>query len=100
MTTLNARVSILAAANPVYGRYNPRKSIEQNIQLPAALMSRFDLIILLRDIPDREKDIRYETSSALSLFSYPILLVLVWLNMSLRFIVPDGNHTRRQTVLR
>ncbi|KAK6298648.1 hypothetical protein J4Q44_G00317030 [Coregonus suidteri] len=36
MTSLNARCSILAAANPAYGRYNPRKTIEQNIQLPAA----------------------------------------------------------------
>ncbi|GIY22206.1 DNA replication licensing factor Mcm7 [Caerostris extrusa] len=33
LTTLNARVSILAAANPAYGRYNPKRSIEQNIQL-------------------------------------------------------------------
>ncbi|KAF4519318.1 hypothetical protein B566_EDAN017659 [Ephemera danica] len=33
LTTLNARVSILAAANPAYGRYNPRRTIEQNIQL-------------------------------------------------------------------
>ena len=39
-TTLNARVSILAAANPAYGRYNFRKTVTQNIQLPAALLSR------------------------------------------------------------
>ena len=59
MTSLNARVSILAAANPAYGRYNPKKSIEQNIQLPAALLSRFDVLWLIQDKPDRENDLRY-----------------------------------------
>ena len=44
MTTLNARVSILAAANPAYGRYNPKKSMAENIALPAVLLSHFDLI--------------------------------------------------------
>ncbi|XP_074657741.1 DNA replication licensing factor mcm7-like [Tubulanus polymorphus] len=58
MTSLNARVSILAAANPAYGRYNPKKTIEQNIQLPAALLSRFDLLWLMQDKPDRENDLR------------------------------------------
>ncbi|XP_049518540.1 DNA replication licensing factor mcm7 [Dermacentor silvarum] len=58
MTTLNARTSILAAANPAYGRYNPKRSIEQNIQLPAALLSRFDLLWLIQDKPDRENDLR------------------------------------------
>lgn len=58
MTTLNARVSILAAANPAYGRYNPKKSLEHNIQLPAALLSRFDLLWLIHDRPDRERDLR------------------------------------------
>ena len=58
MTTLNARVSILAAANPAYGRYNHRKSITQNIQLPAALLSRFDLLWLIADKADRENDLR------------------------------------------
>lgn len=58
MTTLNARVSILAAANPAYGRYNPRKTIEQNIQLPAALLSRFDLLWLLQDKANREDDLK------------------------------------------
>ena len=58
MCSLNARVSILAAANPAYGRYNPRRSVEANIQLPAALLSRFDLLWLLMDKADRENDLR------------------------------------------
>lgn len=58
MTSLNARVSILAAANPAFGRYNPKKTVEQNIQLPAALLSRFDLLWLIRDMAERENDLR------------------------------------------
>merc|ERR1712088_117337 len=46
-TTLNARTAILAAANPAFGRYNKRKAPEENIDLPAALLSRFDLIFVL-----------------------------------------------------
>ena len=58
MTSLNARVSILAAANPAFGRYNIKKSAEANIQLPAALLSRFDLLWLIRDKCDSENDLR------------------------------------------
>lgn len=47
--TLNARTSILAAANPVGGRYDRAKSLQQNIQLSAPLMSRFDLFFILVD---------------------------------------------------
>nr|OQO23366.1 hypothetical protein B0A51_08040 [Rachicladosporium sp. CCFEE 5018] len=55
-TTLNARTAILAAANPLYGRYNPRISPVENINLPAALLSRFDVIFLILDTPSRDAD--------------------------------------------
>ncbi|KFB48120.1 DNA replication licensing factor Mcm6 [Anopheles sinensis] len=47
--TLNARTSILAAANPIGGRYDRSKSLQQNIQLTAPIMSRFDLFFILVD---------------------------------------------------
>merc|ERR1719221_2116119 len=55
-TTLNCRTTVLAAANPVFGRYNPYKSPVENIDLPPALLSRFDLLFLLLDIVDNDKD--------------------------------------------
>jgi replicative DNA helicase Mcm len=58
VATLNARTSILAAANPTLGRYNPYQTIAQNLSLPITILSRFDLIFVLRDIPEAEKDAR------------------------------------------
>jgi len=55
-TTLNCRTTVLAAANPQFGRYNPYKSPVENIDLPPALLSRFDLLFLLLDTIDVEKD--------------------------------------------
>lgn len=56
ITTLNARTSILAASNPKYGRWRRAATPSENVNLPPALLSRFDLLWLLLDIPDREKD--------------------------------------------
>ncbi|XP_029049323.2 DNA replication licensing factor Mcm6 [Osmia bicornis bicornis] len=47
--TLNARTSILAAANPIGGRYDRKKSLQQNVQLTAPIMSRFDLFFIIVD---------------------------------------------------
>jgi DNA replication licensing factor MCM7 len=57
-TTLNARASILAAANPLHGRYNPKRSPRENINLPPALLSRFDILFLVLDRASLEADTR------------------------------------------
>jgi replicative DNA helicase Mcm len=56
VATLNARTSVLAAANPALGRYEPYKNITENISLPVTILSRFDLIFIMRDTPDSEND--------------------------------------------
>jgi DNA replicative helicase MCM subunit Mcm2 (Cdc46/Mcm family) len=58
IATLNARTSILASANPVESRYNPRLSVVENIKLPPTLLSRFDLIYLILDKPNADSDRR------------------------------------------
>ncbi len=56
VATLNARTSILAASNPVLGKYDPYKNITENVNLPIPLLTRFDLIFVVRDMPDRATD--------------------------------------------
>jgi DNA replication licensing factor MCM6 len=47
--TLNARTSILAAANPQYGRYDKTKTLKNNLNISAPIMSRFDLFFVVLD---------------------------------------------------
>ncbi len=55
---LNARAAVLAAANPALGRYDPYRNVSENINLPVTILSRFDLIFVLRDEPDKDVDTR------------------------------------------
>ncbi|CRG98024.1 DNA replication licensing factor MCM7, putative [Plasmodium gallinaceum] len=55
-SNMPARSSVLAAANPVNGKYDCKKSVMLNMNLPAALLTRFDLQFLLLDVADRDKD--------------------------------------------
>lgn len=56
ITTLNARTSILASANPIGSKYNPNLPVPQNIDLPPTLLSRFDLVYLVLDKVDEQMD--------------------------------------------
>jgi len=56
VATLNARAAVLAAANPALGRYEPYRTVAENIALPITILSRFDLIFVLRDVPEKELD--------------------------------------------
>ena len=58
ITTLNARTSILASANPIGSKYNPNLPVPQNIDLPPTLLSRFDLVYLVLDRVDEQNDRR------------------------------------------
>lgn len=54
--TLNARTSILAAANPIHGRYDRSKTLRANVQLSAPIMSRFDMFFVVLDECDEAQD--------------------------------------------
>lgn len=56
-TVLNCRASVLAAANPIYGRYDDLKDVGENIDLMTTILSRFDCIFIVRDVRDVERDI-------------------------------------------
>ncbi|MCH7850528.1 MAG: minichromosome maintenance protein MCM [Nanoarchaeota archaeon] len=54
--TLRAQTSVLAAANPKFGRFDPTQDIPRQVNLAPSLLSRFDAIFIMRDIPSRERD--------------------------------------------
>lgn len=56
VATLNARTSILAAANPQFGRYDLNRNFAENVNLSPVVLSRFDLYFILRDVPDETRD--------------------------------------------
>lgn len=54
--TLRCQTTVLGAANPKMGRFDPYGDIPKQINFPPALISRFDLIFIIRDIPDKKRD--------------------------------------------
>jgi replicative DNA helicase Mcm len=54
--SLRAQTSVLAAANPKFGRFDPTQSIPKQVNLVPSLLSRFDAIFIMRDIPNKDKD--------------------------------------------
>lgn len=56
LATLKSRCALLGAANPKFGRFDPYSPVAEQINMPPALLSRFDLIFVMQDYPDAEKD--------------------------------------------
>lgn len=56
--TLRCQTSVLAAANPKFGRFDPYQPIAKQIDMPSPLINRFDLMFIVRDKPDKERDSR------------------------------------------
>lgn len=56
VASLSARTSVLAAANPVGGHYDRSKTVTENLRMHPALLSRFDLLFIILDRPDEERD--------------------------------------------
>ena len=54
--TLRAETTVLAAANPKFGRFDPYEILVKQIELPSTLINRFDLIFPVKDLPNEEKD--------------------------------------------
>jgi replicative DNA helicase Mcm len=59
--TLRAETTVLAAANPKFGRFDPYEMLAKQIELPSTLINRFDLIFPIRDMPDQVNDERLAT---------------------------------------
>ncbi|KAK2195571.1 bifunctional MCM [Babesia duncani] len=56
VTTLRARCSVIAAANPKFGRYEPSYTFKENVDFTDPILSRFDLVMVMRDIPNYKED--------------------------------------------
>jgi len=56
--TLKSRCALLGAANPKYGRFDDYEDIGEQINMPPSLLSRFDLLFVLRDVPDKTRDLQ------------------------------------------
>lgn len=54
--TLRAQTSVLAAANPKFGRFDPHEMIAKQVDLQPSLLNRFDVLFILRDLPSKDRD--------------------------------------------
>jgi DNA helicase MCM8 len=67
VATLPARCSVIAAANPKHGNYNMSKSVAENLNMARPILSRFDLVFILRDRADKDQD-RLVSSNIMNLY--------------------------------
>ncbi len=98
--TLNARCSVLGAANPKFGRFNHYKTIAQQLDLPPTLLSRFDLIFVVEDHPDEARDRRIarhiaklRSKQSINFEIEPLLLkkYIAYARQNFNPVLPDEN---------
>ncbi len=93
--SLRAETTVLAAANPKFGRFDPYQPIAQQIDITPTLLSRFDIIFMMKDLPDRAKDEAIATHVLLehkeSSSVYPIepILFKKYIAYSRQNIIPE-----------
>ena len=76
--TLNARTSILAAANPIFGRYDRSRTLRQNVNISAPIMSRFDLFFVVLDEANPVRSYPCHPTLVTSLYSLLLCCGLDW----------------------
>ena len=67
VASLPARCSVVAAANPKHGSYNMSKTVAENLNMARSILSRFDLVFILRDRADKDQD-RLVSSNIMNLY--------------------------------
>jgi replicative DNA helicase Mcm len=91
---LNARASVLAAGNPKYGRYEEDRHFIDNINLPPTILSRFDLIFVLRDKPSPDEDRRLASYIVEAHSRYEELKPLIEPDLLRKYIAYARTHVK------
>ncbi|KAK6044510.1 MCM2/3/5 family protein, partial [Cooperia oncophora] len=99
VTSLHARCTVIAAANPIGGRYNPSRTFAENVDLTEPILSRFDVLCVIRDTVDPVEDERFVLNRFCSTNHEPRVGDLrCWRNV--RFWTPLVNGTRQWAINR
>lgn len=90
-TMLKSRAAVLAAANPPSGRYDDMKSAQENIDLQTTILSRFDLIFIVKDERSEERDMQVCLRSP-PLQPHSCVLLQIWNRLQYHVMLTSLSH--------